>query len=159
VITLTCTDNERYVVEPIGWRVHGVISPVDAGWRSRPFSLICCTEGIVAATRGLRQFISAGIWAGLGIPATFTADSVGDVAEQVRDGEVIQYEGAQIRELLLRYRWLKHQVRITTTDGRCVRYWVYARSAINDYRALLKSLFPVPYREEGFDSWSARSFG
>jgi len=153
VITLTCTDSNTYVVEPMGWRVHGVISPVEARWRSRPYSLICCSDGIVASPRGLGQFVSAGISAGLGLHPTFSPDTVSEVADQVRGGEVIRYECGQIRDLLFRYRWLKHQIRITTTDGQCSRYWVYARSAINEYRALVKSLFPTQYREEGFGSW------
>jgi hypothetical protein len=148
--------NTGFHVEPIGWRVEGVISPVDAHWAMTPRALVCTRNAIIAFRRGMRQFWGAGIVAGFGVSPTFSADSASDLVGQVRDTGEIVYPIDQVSGLLVRRRSLKHRIDISTRDGRVARYWVYARSAIGGYRELLRGLYPTLYGEVGFSTWWAK---
>ncbi len=141
-----------FVLEPLGWRVHGVIGPLGRRWWERPCGLLCSSHGIVLAPRTMSGFWSAGVSAGLGSVAFIGADSLstfpnGDLSRAVlipRD---------TIAAITLRARALKHEIRLTLTDGTESRFYVFAREATSDYRALLRQTYGPVYHESGFDKW------
>ena len=142
-----------FVVEPLGWKIHGVIGPVERRrWWERPWALLCSSHGVIAVRRGFKGFWAAGVSAGFGGRATIVPDSL-DSFTDARPGEGIVIPRKTIVAIAVRGRHLKHEIRLSLADGTESRFYVFARAAINDYRALLKRTYGPVYQETGFDAW------
>lgn len=142
-----------YVVEPLGWKVHGVIGPVERGSWERPWSLLCSSHGVVAMRRSYDGLWSELLSSDLG--PKFSPDSLVYFISG-RNGIVIPRK--TIVAITVRGRHLKHEIRLGLADGTQMRFYVFARDAIDDYRALLKRTYGPVYQETGFDAWWKLAF-
>src|SRR5215510_2121529 len=100
--------NAGFHVEPNGWRVEGVISPVEAHWAMTSRALVCTRNAIIAFRGGMRQFWQAGVVAGFGVPPSFSADMQWSLIDQLRDTGEIVYSIDQISSVQVPCRLLKH---------------------------------------------------
>jgi hypothetical protein len=142
----------KWVVDPPGWEIDGVIGPVERRWWERPLMLFCSRSGIVVARRTYRGFCAAGVAAGRSMPVRIEPDQLWLATIDAISFES-SYTRGQIAAVVLRRRQTKNEVRLVLRDDTRVRFFLFARAATEHYGNLLRRLFEDKYQEESFRAW------
>jgi hypothetical protein len=132
-----------WYAEPLEWKVTGVISPLGHRWWGPPFGLVCSPGGIIIVRRS-----NAGFWSA-GMGTSISADDAYALAGHAR-GPATAYSRKELRAITVRWRFMKHRIRIGLTGGSALDFYVFARDAIGEYRSVLRETYPDIYREQGF---------
>jgi hypothetical protein len=144
-LALTLVRNKHaYVVEPLGWRIHGVIGPVARRTWERPWSLLCSSHGVIAMRRTRRGFLPG---------AAVVPDHLLTFELAMRQTGLV-YPRKEIASIALRRRYFKNEIKLTLTNGEETRFYLFARSETAAYRALLQRTYAPIYTESGFDQWT-----
>jgi hypothetical protein len=131
--------NRHYVAEPLGWRVHDVIGPLQRRMWERPWALLCSSDGVIAVRRTWRDAV-------VGSDDLLTFDFA-------MEGTGIAYPRKEIAAITVRRRYFKNDIRLSLSNGTQARFYVFARGETDRYRALLQRTYAPLYAETGFDSW------
>ena len=135
-----------FTVHPLGWRIHGVIGPVERWCAVSGQVLLCSAKGIAVARRSYRGFWLEGVIAGLGGTPTIRRDLLCELPKYVTHIEDA-YPRESLVNILLQQRFRKNRITLALSDGRRVTFYILARAATDEYRSLLRRMYSEIYTE------------
>ena len=154
--TLTLVKSKSaFTVQPLGWRIHGVIGPVERWWHISPRVLLCSAKGLAVARRSYRGFWASDLVAGLGGTPTIGGDFLWDLPKYVAEIETV-FPVEAIVEIKLQQSFGRNRITLRLSDERRVTFYIFARASTDAYRAFLERTYPEIYTEKLFSGWLSR---